>query len=247
MHLFGIPRISLPTLSTSNGRLLKSANPEHVAAYNKAMIKYCVCHNMIDRIQQLYNSYKTMSLEAVRIALEKWDRDQGRAMNKAEAQFHTPPTKHPWSHSLRNAGVLKHCWRLRFRESLHDDNHSVTIDRLQQRTQSQDPSKAEAQFHTPPTKHPWSHSLRNAGVLKHYWRLRFRESLHDKNHSVTIDRLQQRTQSQDPTFCLPCKDDKHLSTEQIKIHLKLASKTLRTAQAESVDLRFKTCKALIFK
>jgi hypothetical protein len=68
--LFGVPRISLPPISPQNRRLLKSANPEHVAAYNTRMLEYYLQHNMINRIDNLHSRYKTMSLGAVRKALE---------------------------------------------------------------------------------------------------------------------------------------------------------------------------------
>ena len=72
------------TLQNPVLRPLKSGNPELVAVYHEKMIKYYDNHNMINRINHLYEEHTAMNDEEVRLALEKWDKDQGRAMFHSE-------------------------------------------------------------------------------------------------------------------------------------------------------------------
>ena len=83
-------------------RALHTGNPELVEKYNKALLKYYSAHRMVERIDDLYDNYKDMPREDIRLLLTKWDNDQGRAMEMSERQLSTPPKKCKWSPVLRN-------------------------------------------------------------------------------------------------------------------------------------------------
>lgn len=72
------------TLQNPALRLLKSGNPEIVAKYHERMLQYYENHNMVQRITHLHNHHLEMTDLEVRQCLEKWDRDQGRAMKHSE-------------------------------------------------------------------------------------------------------------------------------------------------------------------
>ena len=127
-----------------HSRPLKSANPELAEAYHKAMHKYYADHNMVKRIQRLYDSHKTLSRSQIKKSLEKWDRDQGRAMAYAESTITRPRKPHSWSPTLRNAGIIYKYWRMRHREEKHHEDYSATFDRIEQLVQ-----KSNQRFHLP--------------------------------------------------------------------------------------------------
>jgi hypothetical protein len=70
---------------------LKSGNPETVEIYQEAMRSYYHDHNMVDRMQTIFTNANQMETPDLRIALEKWDQDQGRAMRHAESSLSKPP------------------------------------------------------------------------------------------------------------------------------------------------------------
>ena len=65
-------------------RTLKSGNPEVVATYQACMLQYYDHHNMVQRINHLHDHHLAMTDDEVRLGLERWDRDQGRAMSHSE-------------------------------------------------------------------------------------------------------------------------------------------------------------------
>ena len=46
---------------------------------------------MVDRMQTIFTNANQMETPDLRIALEKWDQDQGRAMRHAESSLSKPP------------------------------------------------------------------------------------------------------------------------------------------------------------
>jgi hypothetical protein len=142
--LFDTPKLTLPPITPYATRMIKSTHPDHVEKFNATMVKYYQDHNMIDRIVRLQRVYKFLPNQEVQRRLEKWDRDQGRAIQHAENILKKPQPQYPWSPKLRNAGVIKHYWRLRFREAKHGENHTISIDRLEAKIQRIDKS-----FHLP--------------------------------------------------------------------------------------------------
>jgi hypothetical protein len=104
------------------------------------MIRYYTQHNMIQCIDQLYKTHTTMSRNEVRNILDKWDNDQGRAMEYSEALLRTPPKKYRWSPVLRNSAILRRYWKLRLREALHSGlSYTDSFTRWQQQIQTYDP------------------------------------------------------------------------------------------------------------
>jgi hypothetical protein len=117
-----------------SSRLLKSGNPELV------LHKYYEEHRMLERLEHIRLLHQTYSRDKLRKLLESWDKDQGRAMLHAESTLRKPPQSYQWSPALRNCGILRHYWRLRLREVLHQEVHAPTFDRLQQEIQVYDSS-----------------------------------------------------------------------------------------------------------
>lgn len=140
-ELFGIPKMLPPNITPHFTRFLKSANPEHVTTYNKAVLEYYHQHNMVKRLATLHTQSSHLPITVIRHQrLEKWDRDQGRAMKHAELQLQKPPAKYPWSPKLRNAGLTCRYWRLRFREAKYNEDHTMSIRSLQYHVQHYDPT-----------------------------------------------------------------------------------------------------------
>ena len=127
-------------IAPHNSRLLKSGIPESVITYHQSMHNYYTEHDMVNRIDTLYDARNRLSDTALRQLLEKWDLDQGRAMQHAEAQLSKKKQPYQWSPQLRNAGILYRYWRLRRRELTHKQNYTPTFQRLELQTQQHDPS-----------------------------------------------------------------------------------------------------------
>jgi hypothetical protein len=144
-------------------RNLRASNPELVAAYHQAMLSYYADHGMERRIQDLFQNFTTMSNDNIRIALEAWDRDQGRAMKHAESVIAKPRRPYAWSPELRNAGILKRYWRLRLIESITPTaNYEVAIQRLQNKIRQSDPSFCLPHLNTPMTAEEVRRKLNSA-------------------------------------------------------------------------------------
>lgn len=75
------------SIAAYHTRMLKAGNPELVELYQSSMKKYDKEHNMTERLDALHKNRQKMSPTAIRILLEKWDSDQGRAMKQAEKQL----------------------------------------------------------------------------------------------------------------------------------------------------------------
>ena len=74
-------------LAIPNTRPLKSGNPESIATYHRYMLQYYAEHNMVKRIKDLRATYASLTRTEIKAKLEKWDNDQGRAMQHAEQQL----------------------------------------------------------------------------------------------------------------------------------------------------------------
>jgi hypothetical protein len=77
-----------------------------------------------------------MTKAQVRKHLNRWDRDQGRAMMAAEAALRKPPQPYKWSDKLRNAGLLRRYWKFRHSEVERHLCYRETIDKLEAAVQS---------------------------------------------------------------------------------------------------------------
>lgn len=121
-------------------RALKTGNPEIVARYHQLMLDYYETHNMVNRMDKIFKHHSKLSDHQLRRQLEKWDRDQGRAMRHAERALRKcRQQKYYWSPTLRNAGLLVRYWHLRHHGIQHHRNTSRTINRLQTIIQQHDP------------------------------------------------------------------------------------------------------------
>lgn len=84
LHLllgFIVSPLSAPSAAT---RLLKAGNPVLVATYVDSAKSYYDSHKMCDLVNHHYNTFHAMPRETIRMKLEAWDADQGRAMLTAE-------------------------------------------------------------------------------------------------------------------------------------------------------------------
>jgi hypothetical protein len=121
-------------------RNLRTGNPELVQRYHQVMLQYYKDHKMIERIDELYSCFSTLSQEETRQRLESWDRDQGRAMKAAEKAIGIPKKNYEWSPQLRNAAITKRYWKLRLRETKYPgEDYTTTIKRLQETIQQNQP------------------------------------------------------------------------------------------------------------
>ena len=134
---FNLPNSVIPPAKT---RTLHTGNSELVEKYHSSMLRYYEEHRMVTRIEELAANYRTMTREEVRWSLEKWDKDQGRAMQSSEKALSHPPKKYQWSPVLRNSAIVRLYWKLRLREVLHKCDYHSTFLRWQRQIQVQDSS-----------------------------------------------------------------------------------------------------------
>lgn len=114
------------SIAAYHTRMLKAGNPELVELYQSSMKKYDKEHNMTERLDALHKNRQKMSPTAIRILLEKWDSDQGRAMKQAEKQLSRPQKPFEWSPELRNAGLIYRYWKMRLSEAISNTDFSST-------------------------------------------------------------------------------------------------------------------------
>jgi hypothetical protein len=107
--------VSTDAIQPTVSRALHSGNPELVEAYNTPLLQYYSDHNMVDRIDTLYDTYKNMSREVIREQLERWDNNCGCAMAMGEKRLSTPPKKCTWSHTLHNVSSGNYAFMKQFR------------------------------------------------------------------------------------------------------------------------------------
>ena len=104
---------------------------------------------------------------------------------------------------------------------------------------------AESEVAKPRRPYAWSPELRNAGILKRYWRLRLKESsCPNADYHDTIMRLQDAVQQHDPKFLLPHLHQA-LSIPEIRQHLNAATRQLHQTQKASIDNRFRAYQDLL--
>jgi hypothetical protein len=129
------------SIQPPQARILKTGNPESVHVYLTKIKAYYEEHNMVKRILQLHKRHIKMPDAELRKLLEKWDRDQGRAMKSAENETGSIRLKkHYWSPTLRNAGLLCRYWNIRIRAKKNNYDVSESINRLQEMVIQHDPN-----------------------------------------------------------------------------------------------------------
>ncbi|KAI2499411.1 hypothetical protein MHU86_15056 [Fragilaria crotonensis] len=99
---------------------------------------------------------------------------------------------------------------------------------------------AEASLSKPPKPYAWSPTLRNAGIVYRYWRLRLSATKHNLDYSTTFDRMETLVRQHDSTFELPLRKLAHLQSQEVQTHLNSAQKHLRECQRRAGDIRFKS-------
>jgi hypothetical protein len=128
-------------IQPSAARMLKTGNPEVVATYHSKMKEYYQKHNMVRRIKRLHKQHRKYTDDQLCAMLEKWDRDQGRAMKHSESSLGSGRLKkHYWSPTLRNAGLLCRYWNLRIVSKTRNCDTTDTIHRLQEMVHQHDPT-----------------------------------------------------------------------------------------------------------
>ena len=148
-------------IQTPQARVLKTGNPEAVAIYQTKMKEYYDQHNMFKRIKKLHKMHSELTDDKVRVALEKWDRDQGGAMRHAEKALGSIRLKkHYWSPTLRNAGLLCRYWRLPLLSNRENRDVSDTIQRMQ----------AMVQQHNSTYAFPLQHHDVSTNDIAKYWK-----------------------------------------------------------------------------
>jgi hypothetical protein len=112
------------------------------------------------------------------------------------------------------------------------------------RDQGRAMQQAERQLSIPRKPYAWSPKLRNAGIVRRYWKLRLRETKYREDYTQTIHRLQEQVKQSDPRFQFPFLYDK-LSIDDIRKHLNQATKDLETIQQGSTEQRFQSYQDLL--
>lgn len=104
------------------------------------MHRYYKDHNMTAWIQTLFDTHKQLSRSQIKKRLEKWDRDQGRAMAYAESTITKSRKPYSWSPELRDAGIVYKYWRMRHTEEKHQEDYTGTFDRIEQLVRQANPT-----------------------------------------------------------------------------------------------------------
>jgi hypothetical protein len=112
------------------------------------------------------------------------------------------------------------------------------------RDQGRAMKQAERSLRLPSKPYEWSPQLRNAAILRRYWKLRLRELKHAEDYTMTISRLQGQVQQNDSSFQFPHRED-DITISEVRRHLKQATKTLHEMQKGATELRFKTYQDLL--
>jgi hypothetical protein len=94
-------------------------------------------------------------------------------------------------------------------------------------------------------KNHWSPTLRNAGILCRYWRLR-KMTRHRNDYHNTFQRLLQIARQHEPAFEFP-HFQVELSNDDIALHHKAARRNFRDIQQASLELRHKSYTDLLIK
>ena len=97
---------------------------------------------------------------------------------------------------------------------------------------------AEKSLRKPPCPYEWSPALRNAGIIRSYWKLRIYDAQNNMNHSGRMQRLEAQVCQHDPTFRLPHREES-FSMEALQQHLDIAL-DLRKIQRSAPEYRMRS-------
>ena len=128
-------------------------------------------------------------------------------------------------------------------QQLDRNKHMYTRSRVRKLLEAWDDDQGRAMRHAesslrrPPQPYQWSAELRNAGILRRYWRLRLRECLHNETHDAIFERLECQITAADSTFKLPFRS---VQLPEIRSHLNLATKALTKVQTNATEVRYRS-------
>jgi hypothetical protein len=129
-------------------------------------------------------------------------------------------------------------------EAISNNSDTMSTAELRHQLEQWDKDQGRAMQHAEDSlsksakPYAWSPTLRDAGLVCRYWRMRLKENTHNFNFSATFDRMEQLARQNNPTFALPLRTDTALTTSAVKAHLLAAGKHLKTCQRNSSELRF---------
>jgi hypothetical protein len=136
-------------------------------------------------------------------------------------------------------------------DNLHKHYKQMTTKEIREKLEAWDNDQgramrhAESEIQQPQRPYAWSPQLRNAAILKRYWRLRLREAQYEgENYYSTILRLQDHVRHRDSNFQLPFVNER-LTLPTIRQHLNESTKNLREQQKQATNNRFKTYRDLL--
>ncbi len=207
-------KMSIPT-----ARFLHTKNPELVLSYITHMKEYYTSHNMFACMQSIVDQQNSLSNDTLRSLLIKWDNDQGRAMAFAKRQLIVPPKKCDWSPQLRNAAIIRLCWKLRLREHTRSHNYSPTFLRWQAKLQRSDPTFS----------FPHLNDTLSATLIRRYFNKatstfrKCQRSAHDLRMLSYDDLLDRYEQDENP-----------LTSAESKSKAKIVRRTIQTESTRSV-------------
>lgn len=135
---------------------------------------------------------------------------------------------------------------------LHETHETMTRPAIRRILEQWDTDQGKAMHNSErslqrtPQRHQWSPELRNAGLLRRYWRLRLHDVHQQSDHTQKIDRLQSQIQQHDPAYVFPLRDTP-LTLDAIRGHLNHSSRQLRKIQQTSHMVRSRNLYDLLAK
>ena len=150
-----------------------------------------------------------------------------------------------------NTYYANHDMRARI-DRLHSEYHTMSRDAVRRRLEAWDDDQGRAMragenaLKKPAGIYKWSPSLRNAGLIRQYWKLRLLDAELSTNHTVRISCIESQITQHDPSFVFPLRQES-LSAEEIRPHLNQSSKSLRHIQRDSEGLRQTNLYAILAK
>ena len=130
-------------------------------------------------------------------------------------------------------------------EILMKTHHSMSKDQVRHhlngwdRDQGRAMMAAEASLRKPPQLYKWSELLRNAALLRRYWKFRLSEAKEDICYDGAIERIEAAIRQHDEDYRFPKKDEE-LSIDEIRTHYNAATKALTKAQLNADEHRIQS-------
>jgi hypothetical protein len=129
-----------------------------------------------------------------------------------------------------------------FRNMARDEVH-IQLEKWDQ-DQGRAMTSSETALSRLPKKCQWSPVLRNAAIIRLYWKLRLREVLRQCDYHHTFLRWQRQIQAQDKSFFLPMLGQP-MTVDQIRREFNISTRIFRSCQKSSIPLRMKTYQDLL--